>query len=86
MAKMYDPVELKAFGETFLGDPILKMGFLAVLRNAPSVEAEHVRHAAWVSLEPEIGLLACSECDHRILRAKCNYCPGCGAKMDGERR
>lgn len=24
---------------------------------------------------------ACSECDHRILRAKCNYCPNCGADM-----
>lgn len=36
----------------------------------------------WVCLEPEIGYYACSECDHRILRAKCNYCPGCGARME----
>ena len=38
----------------------------------------------WISLEPEIGLFACSLCDHRILRAKCNFCPNCGAKMKGE--
>ena len=38
----------------------------------------------WISLEPEIGLFACSLCDHRILRAECNYCPNCGAKMKGE--
>jgi hypothetical protein len=37
----------------------------------------------WISLEPEIGLFACSLCDHRILRSKCNYCPNCGAKMKG---
>ena len=35
----------------------------------------------WVCLEAEIGYYACSECDHRILRAKCNYCPNCGADM-----
>ena len=38
----------------------------------------------WISLEPEIGLFACSLCDHRILRAECNFCPNCGAKMDGK--
>lgn len=38
----------------------------------------------WICLEAEIGYFACSECDHRILRAECNYCPNCGAKMDGE--
>lgn len=37
----------------------------------------------WISVEPSIGLYACSLCDHRILRAKCNYCPNCGAKMKG---
>ena len=42
------------------------------------------RVGEWISLEPEIGLFACSLCDHRILRAKCNYCPHCGARMKGE--
>jgi hypothetical protein len=37
----------------------------------------------WIPLEPEIGLFACSLCDHRILRAECNFCPECGAKMIG---
>lgn len=37
----------------------------------------------WISLEPEIGLFCCSECEHRILRAKCDYCPSCGARMEG---
>ena len=53
------------------------------IEEAPAVEAVPVRRGRWVSLEPEIGLFACSECDHRILRAECNYCPNCGADMRG---
>lgn len=45
---------------------------------------EAVKHGRWVCLEAEIGYFACSECDHRIMRAKCNYCPDCGARMDGD--
>lgn len=47
-----------------------------------TVDAVDVKPGQWVCLEAEIGYFACSECDHRILRAKCNYCPNCGAKMD----
>lgn len=50
----------------------------------PIIEAEPVRHGKWVCLEAEIGLYGCSECDHRILKCKCSYCPKCGAKMDGD--
>ena len=51
--------------------------------DCPTVDAVEVVHGRWICLEAEIGYFACSECDHRILRAKCNYCPNCGAKMDG---
>ncbi len=47
-------------------------------------KAEAVKHGRWIDLELEIGLFACSECDHRILLAKRNYCPNCGARMDGD--
>ena len=55
---------------------------IADLGDLPHIEARPVVHAKWVCLEPEIGYFACSECDHRILRAKSNYCPNCGATMD----
>ena len=51
---------------------------------ASAVDAVEVVHGRWISLEPEIGLFECSECGHKILRAECNYCPNCGAKMDQE--
>ena len=54
------------------------------VEDAPAVAAQPVKRGLWVSLESEIGLFACSECDHRILRAECNYCPNCGADMRGE--
>ena len=52
------------------------------IKAQPTIEAEPVRHGEWVSLEADIGLFACSNCGHKILRAECNYCPKCGAKMD----
>lgn len=45
---------------------------------------EERKPGRWICLEPEIGLFECSECEHKILRAKCNFCPNCGAKMDGD--
>ena len=57
--------------------------FAFEVEGAPTIEAEPVKHGEWVSLEADIGLFACSNCGHKILRAECNYCPKCGAKMDG---
>ena len=58
------------------------------IEEAPTVDAEPVRHGHWVD---EIGMILCSECgdawgteDEEMVRSF-NYCPNCGAKMD-ERR
>ncbi len=50
----------------------------------PTADVAPVKHGKWINLEPEIGLFECALCEHTILRAKCNYCPNCGAKMDLE--
>jgi len=55
-----------------------------IVSDMTTADVEEVRHGEWISLEPEIGLFGCSICEHKILRAKCNYCPNCGAEMDGE--
>ncbi len=49
----------------------------------PTADVVEVNHGEWISLEAEIGLYSCSKCEHKILREKCNFCPNCGAKMDG---
>ena len=59
------------------------------LRNAPTVDAVEVVHGRWEHAEYH-GFLRCSECkdvyidDTWIADGKWNYCPNCGAKMDGD--
>ena len=62
--------------------------------NAPTVDAEPVRHGHWTrKLDTRFGpllndMLYCSECgvafstDYLIRNS---FCPNCGAKMDGKR-
>ena len=56
---------------------------IAALRSISRERAEWIR-GEWIELKPEIGLLECSNCGHKILRAKCSFCPSCGAPMTDE--
>ena len=50
---------------------------------APAVDAAPVVHGEWIELHEENGheVGTCSYCRH--VRIVDNYCPNCGAKMDG---
>ncbi|MBR1810774.1 MAG: hypothetical protein IJ766_03865 [Clostridia bacterium] len=59
---------------------------------APTIDAEPVRHGAWIAhnyltgnvLLDENETYLCSVCQvQRTRRNKYNFCPNCGAKMDG---
>lgn len=50
------------------------------VENAPTVDAEPVRHGHW----EWDGDYICSNCGERGHRNKWKYCPNCGAKMDEE--
>ena len=56
------------------------------LRDTPTIqiEAEPVRHGRWIYEEDSDGDISsiCSECRHKY-RFDNNFCPNCGAKMDG---
>ena len=58
-----------------------------ILREAPTVDAVPVRHGRWIEKEKyTFGVMYdCSICNNRILDNwhSWNYCPNCGAKMDG---
>ena len=59
------------------------------IRNLPEADVEEVRHGYWTNERWE-GLSSfsaeCSECTKRTLSYfHYNYCPNCGAKMDGDR-
>lgn len=61
--------------------------FLACIENQPAADVEPVKHGEWKNNE---GIAMCSECgyippyDNAIDDIfYSNYCPNCGAKMDG---
>lgn len=55
--------------------------------NGDTIEISRVRHARWIEQEKyTFGVMYdCSICDNLILDNghSWNYCPNCGAKMDG---
>ena len=85
-------------GETF----ITAVEFAkSILLNAPTMDAEPVRHGMWLPCDKKGYILTevelrdgrrwygykCSECNNIYHgNALTNYCPNCGAKMDKERK
>ena len=58
---------------------------MAMVEDAPTIEVEAVQHGIWTDTDDEIGKFICSVCNGYVYRmfGKSNYCPHCGAKMDG---
>ena len=64
-----------------------------MIEDAPTIDAELVRHGQWVLCEDQSGVdndnnnyaYFCSQCHHQDVHstnAKVNFCWNCGAKMD----
>lgn len=60
---------------------------MQIVNSMPTADVQEVRHGKW---EQENDIFTCSECGYQF---ECegytqffNYCPNCGAKMDGEKR
>lgn len=59
---------------------------IAIIKNAPTIEAEPVKHGRWKKIghiEHTWLVSKCSECGYQTIDAG-NYCTNCGAKMDAE--
>ena len=65
-------------------------GIRAMIDVAPTVDAVEVAHGRWERRTDVIGFVRCSACrdcniyDDWADGKKWNYCPNCGAKMDGD--
>jgi len=50
----------------------------------PSAHVVEVKHGKWITLSPDkSSYFVCSVCEE-ISCCRGNYCPDCGARMDGE--
>lgn len=64
----------------------------AIVENAPTIEAESVKHARWILLnECSNAGVYCSACHKKVYKEqyanqklKSKYCPNCGSRMDLE--
>jgi uncharacterized paraquat-inducible protein A len=55
-----------------------------IARKFPTADVVEVRHGKWKQARyTEAPLYICSECDKTEYKQH-NYCPNCGAKMDGK--
>lgn len=61
-----------------------------IIDRQPTIEAEPVVHGEWIiERSPVEAEIKCSECGYSYIdadsyaKAEYNYCPNCGAKMDG---
>lgn len=63
-----------------------------IIDEQPTVDAVEVVHGRWEPRKDVLGFVRCSACHNCNIYddwpdgKKWNYCPNCGAKMDGERR
>lgn len=65
---------------------------MQIVKEQPTIEAGPVRHGRWECEFETYGKLRCSVCKKEALLetangalyATSNYCPNCGAKMDGD--
>lgn len=54
-----------------------------LIDEAPTIDAEPVRHGKWIEYPIADGMNQCSVCG--VLRfGESNYCPNCGCRMDAE--
>lgn len=71
------------------GDSEMHRLLVQVIAHQPTIDAEPVRHGKWIGYAGTIGN-ECSVCGKWIDvlqgTAEMNYCPNCGARMDGERK
>lgn len=58
---------------------------VSLINNAPTIDAKPIRHKRWIYLDSEEGIFECSYCKERVAYPS-DYCPQCGAKMDGKEK
>ena len=77
-----DLIDRKTAKETLWLSGLLDNATNIVIDTIPTVDA--VRHGKWVAQDTSRVKFMCSECNARNYGGHENYCPNCGAEMDGD--
>lgn len=92
---MAEYIERKALRDALYDADAITMSGVKILNQFPSADVAPVRHGRWILGYVETGYFTpggnrpwiCSECEKVISwmlgEPLENYCPNCGAKMDG---
>lgn len=68
------------------GNPVFDFVPWEFVENAPTIEAEPVKHGRWIEERSgkvlDLVKYHCSECGRWQTWSNFPYCPNCGAKMD----
>ena len=86
---MTEYIERKALRDTLYDADAITMSGVKILNQFPSADAAPVRHGRWVSVPHKLARV-CSVCNRDepykfadIDADVYDYCPNCGARMDG---
>ena len=86
---MTEYIERKALRDTLYDADAITMSGVKILNQFPSADVTPVRHGRWVSVPHKLARV-CSMCNRDepykfadIDADVYDYCPSCGAKMDG---
>ena len=77
-------IEREAVRNELYDADAITMSGVAILNNFPTADLVEVRHAHWIEDDREA---TCSDCKCRTFNWAAwsfDYCPFCGAKMDGK--
>ena len=80
---MTEYIERKALRDTLYDTDAITMSGVKILNQFPGADVAPVRHGRWIASHDEF--CACSICKYPVylMWDQTNYCPNCGAKMDG---
>ena len=86
---MYEYIERKAIRDALYDADAITMSGVKILNQFPVADVAPVRHGRWVSVPHKLARV-CSVCNRDepykfadIDADVYDYCPNCGAKMDG---
>lgn len=94
---MDEYIKREALRDALYDADAITMNGVKILNQFPSSDVEPVKHGQWIGFgdgyadgELVYDMWECSECgydaDGADEKPNWNYCPNCGARMDGERK